>query len=92
MAKRVIVELRAPANFSMQAALDSDVAKIPGFKIDQEYDPVSISPPKEMSKGMEAANEKVFLIRGTVEDEKEEELKSFPSVLKVWSDARIEPF
>lgn len=92
MAKRVIVELRAPANFSMQAALDSDVAKIPGFKIDQEYEPVPISPPKEISKGMEAENEKVFLIRGTVEDEKEEELKSFPSVLKVWSDARIEPF
>lgn len=92
MAKRVIVELRAPANFSMQAALDSDVAKIPGFKIDQEYEPVPISPPKEMNKGMEAENEKVFLIRGTVEDEKEEELKSFPSVLKVWSDARIEPF
>ncbi|WP_292381116.1 hypothetical protein [Methanosarcina sp. UBA289] len=92
MAKRVIVELRAPANFSMQAALDSDVAKIPGFKIDPEYEPVPISPPKEMSKGMEAENEKVFLIRGTVEDEKQEELKSFPSVLKVWSDARIEPF
>lgn len=92
MAKRVIVELRAPANFSMQAALDSDVAKISGFKIDQEYEPVPISPPKEISKGMEAENEKVFLIRGTVEDEKEEELKSFPSVLKVWSDARIEPF
>lgn len=92
MAKRVIVELKAPVNFSMQTALDSDVAKLPGFKIDPEYEPVPISPPKEMSKSMEAANEKVFLIRGTVEEGKEQELKSFPNVLKVWSDARIEPF
>jgi hypothetical protein len=44
MAKRVIVELRAPVNFPMQAALDSDVAKLPGFKIDPEYEPVTISP------------------------------------------------
>jgi hypothetical protein len=35
-----------------------------------------------MIDSMEAANEKMFLIRGTVEDEKEEELKSLPNVLK----------
>lgn len=92
MARRVIVELRAPVNFSMQAALDSDVAKISGFKIDTEYKPVPISPPKEMIESMKAANEKIFLIRGTLEEEKEEELKSLPNVLKVWSDARIEHF
>ena len=92
MAKRFIVELRAPVNISMQAALDSDVAKLPGFKIDQDYEPVPVSPSKEMVESMEAANEKVFLIRGIVEDEKEEELKSLPDVLKVWSEARIEPF
>lgn len=92
MAKRVIIELRAPANFSMQAALDSDVAKLSGFKIDPEYEPVPISPPKEMLESMETSNEKIFLIRGTVEDEKEEKLKSLPNVLKVWNDARIEPF
>lgn len=92
MTKSVIVELKAPVNFSMQAALDSDVAKLPGFKIDPEYGPVPISPPKEMGKGMETANERIFLIRGTVEEEKEQELKSLPNVLKVWSDARIETF
>ncbi len=89
---KLLIFVRAPANFSMQAALDSDVTKFPGFKIDPEYEPVPISPPKDMIKSLEAANEKVFLIRGSVEDEKEEELKSLPSVLKVWSDARIEPF
>ncbi len=94
MARRVIVELRAPANFSIQAALDSDVAKLSGFKIDTEYKPVPISPPKEMIESMKATNEKIFLIRGTLEEEKEEEeeLKSLPNVLKVWSDAKIEPF
>jgi len=92
MAKRVIVELRARANFSMQAALNSDVSKLPGFEIDPTYEPVPVSPPKEMVESLEAANEKIFLIRGVVEDEKEEYLKSIPNVLKVCSDARIEPF
>ncbi len=84
--------MRAPVNISMQAALDSDVAKLPGFKIDQDYEPIPVSPSKEMVESMETANEKVFLIRGIVEDEKEEELKSLPDVLKVWSEARIGPF
>ncbi|AKB12884.1 hypothetical protein SAMN02910340_00530 [Methanosarcina thermophila] len=92
MAKSVIVELRAPANFSMQEALDSDVAKLPGFKIDPECGPVPVSPSKETVKNLEIENEKVFLIRGTVEEEKEEELKRLPDVLKVWNDTQIEPF
>ena len=62
MAKRFIVELRAPVNISMQAALDSDVAKLPGFKVDQDYEPVPVTS-KEMVESTEAANEKVFLIR-----------------------------
>jgi hypothetical protein len=92
MVKRVIVELKAPVGFSMQAALDSEVAKLPGFKIDPDYGPVAVSSPKETVKNLGIENEKVFLIRGTIEDEKEEELKLLPNVLKVWSDARIEPF
>ncbi len=60
MAKRVIVELRAPVNFSMQAALDSDVAKLLGFKIDPEYEPVPISPSKEMVESTEAKMKRCF--------------------------------
>jgi hypothetical protein len=92
MAKRVIVELRAPVNFTMHAAMNSDLAKLPGFEIDPKYEPVPVNPPKEMVESLGTTNEKVFLIRGVVEDEKEEELKSSPNVLNVWSDAPIEPF
>ncbi len=92
MVKRVIIELRAQADFSMQAALESDLARLPGFKIDPDYEPVPVSPPEEMVESLEAANERIFLIRGVVEDENEGELKSHPDVLKVWSDAPIEPF
>jgi len=91
MAKRVILELRAPVNFTMNAAMNSDLARLPGFKIDPNYEPVPVNPPKEMIESMETANQKIFLIRGVVEDEKEEELKSSSNVLNVWSDARIEP-
>lgn len=91
MTKRVIVELRAPVSFTMGAAMETDVAKLPGFEIDPEYEPVPVSPPEEMAASLAAANEETVLIRGEVEEEKEEELKALPNVVNVWTDAQIEP-
>ena len=66
MVKRVIIELRAQADFSMQAALESDVARLPGFKIDPDYEPVPVSPPEEMVESLEAANERIFLSKASL--------------------------
>lgn len=92
MTKRVIVELRVPVGVTMRAAMEMDVAKLPWFKIDPEYEPVPVSPPEKMVKSLAAANEEVVLIRGEVEEEKEKELRALPNVVNVWTDARIEPF
>ena len=92
MTKRVIVEVRGSAGLTARAAMETDAGKLPGFKIDPDYDPVPISPPEEMVASLEAANEEIVLIRGEVEEEKEEELNALPNVIKVWTDGRIEPF
>jgi hypothetical protein len=38
------------------------------------------------------ANEEVVLIRGEVDEEKEEELRAQPNVIEVWTDAKVEGF
>ena len=92
MTKRVIIELRVPVDFTMRAAMETDVAKLPGFEMDPEYEPVPGSPPEGMVESLAAANEEIVLVRGEVEEEKEEELKALPNVVNVWTDAQIEPF
>lgn len=90
--KRVLVELRVPANATMQALAETDLVQLPGFTLDQSYTPVPSSPPTELTASLAMANERVVLIRGEVDETREEELKKLPNVLGVWSDARIEPF
>lgn len=92
MTKRVIVELKVPVGFTMRAAMEMDVAKLPGFEMDPEYEPVPVSSTEKIAANLMAANEEVVLIRGEVEEEKEEELGKMGNVIKVWTDARIELF
>lgn len=92
MTKRVIVELRMPFRFSMESIQEMDVATMPGFEIDLEYKPVPVSPPAEIARALAAANEVTVLVRGELDEVKEEELKALPNVVNIWTDARIEPF
>ncbi len=93
MTKRVIVELKVPLGFTtMRADMEMDVAKLPWFKIDPEYKPISGSPTEKMVTSLAAANEKIVLIRGEIEEGREEELKALPNVVNVWTDAKIVPF
>jgi hypothetical protein len=90
--KRVIVELRIPVDSTMQEIMETEVANLPGFTIDEDYGSVPASPSEDMAADLAAANQKVVLIRGELEEEKEGELTALSSVISVWTDARIEPF
>jgi len=90
--KRVIVELKIPVDSTMQEIMKTEVANLPGFTIDETYEPVPASPSEDMAADLAAAKQKVVLIRGELEEEKEEELTALSSVINVWTDARIEPF
>ncbi len=92
MAKRIIVELRVPADFSPKDTAESELAKMPGFELDPEYEPVPVEPPEDLAVNLKSKGDKVFLFRGTIVEEKVDKLKALPGVLNVWNDARIEPF
>ena len=90
--KKVIVELRVSPAFDMQATMKMDLAKLEGFTIDQDYESVPVSPTEDLAASLAKAKEEVVLIRGEVDEDKEEELKKLPNVINVWTDARIEAF
>ena len=90
--KKVIVELRVSPAFDMQATMKMDLAKLEGFTIDQDYESVPVSPTEDLAASLAKAKEEVVLIRGEVEEDKEDELKKLPNVINVWTDARIEAF
>jgi subtilisin family serine protease len=91
--KRVLVELRVPADTNMQAFAGTNLVQLPGFNLDQSYQPVPSSPPTQaLAASLAASNERVVLIRGEVDEAREEELRRAPNVVGVWTDARIEPF
>lgn len=94
MVKRVIVEIRVPKTLALDVAL-STVSKeidVPGFTIDEEYQPIPSSPKPSLAAEIADANEQILLIRGTIEEDQEQALRDNPRVVNVWSDARIEPF
>ena len=90
--KRVIVELKKPIRLSMEEVIERKAAKLPGFTIDEDYECVPVSPTEDLAASLAKAKEEVVLIRGEVEEDKEEELKKMPNVINVWTDARIEAF
>jgi subtilisin family serine protease len=89
--KKVILEIKITRGFTMSTVMDMDIAKIPGFKIDESYEPEPLTPTEEVAADM-STDEEIVLIRGEVEEDKEEELKKHPNVVNVWTDAEIQPF
>lgn len=92
---KVIIELRVPkVPESILAAAANEITSqidIPGFKLDKGYKPIPSSPTENLAASLEASNETLVLVRGEIEEGKEKELESRPNVIKVWTDARIEP-
>ena len=90
--KKVIVELRVSKTRTLAAASSDAMSELKNteFKLDTSFKPIPSSPIKEMVNSLRAANETSVLVRGEIEDSKEKELESQPSVIKVWTDARIE--
>ena len=89
---QVMVELRIPAEleegFALEAAGDLAAA---GFELDAGFPPVPSSPPAEQSAALEAAREKLVLVRGHVDEARIPELRAHPGVFEVWHDTHVEP-
>jgi serine protease AprX len=62
------------------------------FDLDYCYDPVPVNPPAELAEEMEAAGEKVVLVRAKVFEAEMSELEGRRGIIKVWKDTPIAPF
>lgn len=91
---RVIVEIRVPCGLSSEGVLSlaSHELKVPGFEIDKDYGPISVSLNSESNVEIIPDQEEIMLVRGTLEEGQEQTLKREPRVIAVWLDARVEPF
>ncbi len=87
--KKVIVELRTQAGWTRESVIQM-AAALPGFQIDDSYEPVPAAPSEELASAL-GSREEAVVIRGMVQEEKEEELKGAPTVIAVWQEGRIEP-
>lgn len=88
--RRVLIEMRVPRGAMGLAAMrQADQIDVPGLTIDHDYEPVEM-----VRAGREAAvaGESSYIVRGEVDDDKLEEIRKQPNVIKVWRDTPIAPF
>lgn len=89
----VLVEMRVQkgitAAFAVQLAAS---IKTPSFQADPDFDAIPVSPHPEQAASLAASGEEVVIVRGTVDEDKINELKAQPNVVNVWRDTTIAPF
>jgi serine protease AprX len=94
--QRVLIELRVPAARGAASVLEVAAGLgIPGFQLDQSYEPVPVSPPSGPSgeaRGASAPEGETVIVRGTVDPSKIAEIEAQDNVVKVWKDGPIAPF
>ncbi len=87
----ILVELRHTPGMSPSFA--TGIARsitVSSFVLDEEYEPVNL---EAAARGMANAATDTYIIRGTIEKEKEmEALRALPEVAEVWRDTPIAPF
>ncbi len=89
--ERVLVEVRAPqglTSFSVQTARDAGLEDA-GLTLDADYQPVPMAPNPDDPA---AAPEGTYLVRGTIGRANRRRLEAHTDVVRVYTDARIEPF
>ncbi len=92
--RKVLVEVRVSKgqSFGNLEGL-AQALNLGPLTVDPNYIPVPMTPANnEFAARLEAANEETVIISGTVNEYDLQALEENPSVIKVWSDAIIEPF
>lgn len=90
----VLVELRYGSGVSPQLAMGTARnIDLPGFNIDEEFEPVSLNSAASSAEGMLGQQVQTYVVRGTIKDESEiDALRALPDVAEVWLDTPIAPF
>jgi hypothetical protein len=95
---RVMVEIRVPKdrdkNFAFNESMFNLAATLgaSGFTIDPDFPPTKVSPKPDLAPSMEEANEESIMIRGTIPQDRIEDLKRQPKVIDAVPDNVVQPF
>ena len=90
--KKIILEIRVPVNagMSMIMEMEMEIARLPGFNLDENYHPIPLHPSKELAAHLASTQEKIVVIRGELEEPKEHILIEMSNVIDVWTDGKIQ--
>jgi len=89
-----MVEIRLPRGLSRAEAFTragQEIA-VEGLELDTDYGAVPMEPPEDRASALEAIGEEIFVVRGTVDEERKEALRSLERVVGVFDEGRIEHF
>jgi len=88
----VLLEVRVPTAKSANLAGFAQSLDLPGFMLDSSAEPVTMTPTESMAASLESAGEESVILTGSVPADQLERLEADPMVIKVWTNATIEPF
>jgi hypothetical protein len=88
--KKVILEIRVPVNAGMSMIMETEIARLPGFNLDENYHPIPLHPSKELAAHLVSNKEETVVIRGELEEPEEHILASTPNVISIWTDGKIQ--
>ena len=90
---KVLVEIKVPNEQDARSVLQFSAAfDASGFEMDADYEPVPMSASQELAADLEAAQESIVMVRGSIDENKLEDLKAQDKVVAVWLDTPIAPF
>jgi serine protease AprX len=92
--RKVLLEIRKPRSILEKElfAFAKREIKMPGITIDTKFVATKVKPDKKLKKELADKDEEVIIIRATIQEGQEEELRRIPKIINIWSDAPIEPF
>ena len=96
-ARSILIELRAPAHASPEAAMSfAQGISAAGMRLDASYTPIAMTSTDTTASAMQARGEQGVLVRAFVDPDRTEEVKreleARPDVIAVWDDTPIAPF
>jgi serine protease AprX len=91
--QRVLVELRAPKSQGLAFAFRlADNFSTASFRLDSTFDPVVVPARRDQLPLLDVTNEEVVILRGTIDENKIEELRAQPNIIAVYPDVQVAPF
>jgi serine protease AprX len=91
--KRVVVELRVPRRSLSSLRTAADSIRLPSLQIDSDLLPIPVAAATQrMQISLDAADERLILLRGSMDEARIDDLRRHANVIGVYADSVLAPF